>query len=143
MTNTETVTHSKRSIGIWLFSLLAGVFGLMTLKSGYAVLFIDGEARAAAGHYVPFVLWFNFISGFFYIIAAAGLWLMRPWSAWLSLLLAGCIVAVYAAFGLHIFNGGEYEMRTVVAMFIRSSVWIAIAFYSWRRFLISAGKGES
>ncbi|MBE9568394.1 MAG: hypothetical protein IMF14_06835 [Proteobacteria bacterium] len=133
--NIAKATASKRTIGIWLLSLIAGIFGVMTLKSGYSVLFIDGEARVAAGHYVPFVLWFNFISGFLYIITAAGLWLMRPWSAWLSLFLAVCIVAIYAAFGLYIFDGGEYEMRTVVAMLIRSSVWITIAFFTWQRFL--------
>lgn len=133
--NITTTKARKRGIGIWLFALLAGVFGLLTLKSGYSVLFIDGEARVAAGDYVPFVLWFNFISGFVYIIAAIGLWLMRSWSAWLSLILAVSIVVVYIAFGLHVFNGGEYEMRTVVAMLIRSGVWITIAFFSWHHFL--------
>lgn len=60
----------ERSIGIWLFSILALVFGLVTLKSGGSVLFIEGETRQAAGHYVPFVLWFNFIAGFAYVAAA-------------------------------------------------------------------------
>lgn len=132
---TNNLTASKPTIGIYLFSLLAIVFGLMTLKSGYFVLFVDGEARVAAGNYVPFVLWFNFFSGFLYIIAGLALWMMRPWSAWLSLLLAGSILAVYAAFGLHVFSGGEYEMRTVVAMFLRSLVWVSIAIFSWQRFL--------
>lgn len=130
-----TMTIQHRTISIWGFAILAAVFGLMTLKSGGAVLFFDGAARQAAGHYVPFVLWFNFISGFVYIIAAIGLWLLRPWSAWLSLLLAGAILAVFAAFGLHIFNGGEYEMRTVIAMFLRFAVWGVIAAFAWYRFL--------
>ena len=126
---------AKRSVGIWLFSLLAFIFGLMTLKSGGSVLFIDGEARLAAGHYVPFVLWFNFCAGFLYLITAFAIWLMRPWAAWLSIFLALTTIAIFAALGLYIFNGGEYEMRTVAAMTLRSTVWIIIAAFTWNRFL--------
>jgi len=124
-----------RSISIWVFSFVAVIFGILTLKSGYAVLFIDGEAREAAGNYVPSLLWFNFISGFFYIIAALGLWLMRSWSAWLSITIAGLIVIVFTLFGFHILNGGPYELRTVVAMFIRSTTWILISIFAWYKFL--------
>jgi hypothetical protein len=126
---------SQRTIGIWLFSLLAAVFGLLTIKSGGEVLFIDGEARLAAGHYVPFVLWFNFIAGFVYIAAAIALWMRRPWSAWLSIFLATGTLIVFALLGLHILNGGDYEIRTVTAMTLRSVVWMVIAAYSWQRFL--------
>ena len=126
---------SQRSIAIWAFSLLAFVFGLLTLKSGGSVLFFDGEARQAAGNYVPFVLWFNFLAGFVYLLTAISLWLMRPWAAWLSLLLAGSTLVIFAALGLYILNGGEYETRTIAAMALRSGVWIAIAAFTWRRFL--------
>ncbi len=125
----------QRSIAIRAFSLLAFVFGLLTLKSGGSVLFFDGEARQAAGNYVPFVLWFNFLAGFVYLVTAISLWLMRPWAAWLSLLLAGSTLVIFAALGLYILNGGEYEMRTVAAMALRSGIWLVIAFYTWRRFL--------
>jgi len=54
----------------WLISSLSIVaiqFGLMTIKEGGAVLLGNEAAVAAAGNYVPFVLWFNFLSGFAYI----------------------------------------------------------------------------
>ncbi len=130
-----TTAPSQRTLGIWVFSILAGAFGIMTLIAGGSVLFIDGEARQAAGHYVPFVLWFNFSAGFVYVVTAIGLWLMRPWAAWLSLLLAVSTVAIFAALDLHILNGGEYETRTVMAMTLRSGVWIAIAAFAWHRLL--------
>ena len=129
------MTTHNRTIGIWVFSLLAGIFGLLTIKSGGSVLFIDGEARLAAGHYVPFVLWFNFCAGFLYILAAIALWLMRTWSAWLSLLLAISTLLIFAILGLHILNGGEYETRTVIAMTLRSGIWTMIAFFTWNHFL--------
>ncbi len=50
-------------------SIVAVLFGLMTLKGGGGVLFGDEAARIAAGKYVPLLLWFNFLSGFVYIAA--------------------------------------------------------------------------
>ena len=126
---------TRRAISIWIFSLLAGVFGILTIKSGGSVLLVDDEARQAAGHYVPFVLWFNFSAGFVYVVTAIALWLMRPWAAWLSLLLACSTLTIFAALGLHILNGGEYETRTVAAMTLRSGIWIVIAAFAWNHFL--------
>ncbi|MCW8955519.1 MAG: hypothetical protein OQL09_01450 [Gammaproteobacteria bacterium] len=134
-----TTAVIKRSPGIWVFSILAAVFGLMTIKSGGAVLFFDGEARQAAGHYVPFVLWFNFSAGFVYLATAIALWLMRPWAAWLALFVAVFTLIIFAALGLYIVNGGEYEMRTVMAMTLRSGVWVMIAAFAWHRFLRHGG----
>lgn len=126
---------TTRTISIWAFSLIAIIFGIATIKSGGSVLFIDGEARLAAGNYVPFVLWFNFSAGFVYIITGVALWLLRPWSAWLSLLLAGSTLLVFVAFGLHVLNGGDYETRTVIAMTLRSTIWVMIAAYTCHHFL--------
>jgi hypothetical protein len=73
-------TNGKRVIWIRVIALIAIGFGLLTIKEGGAVLFFNGPARAAAGHYVPFVLWFNFVAGFAYLIAGVGLWLLRCWA---------------------------------------------------------------
>jgi len=43
---------SDRSIGIWMITSIAVVFGLLTIKSGGSVLFIDGTFREEAGNYV-------------------------------------------------------------------------------------------
>ncbi|MBP6655150.1 MAG: hypothetical protein KA182_09825, partial [Propionivibrio sp.] len=60
------------------------VFGLLTIFSGGTALFGDEAARAAVGNAVPFVLWFNFIAGFFYVLAGLGLLLKRRLAVWLS-----------------------------------------------------------
>lgn len=121
------MVKNKRPVWVWVLSLLAVAFGLLTLKSGGAVLFVDGPDRAAAGNYVPFVLWFNFIAGFFYIITGAGLWLRKDWAAPLAALVALATLMVFAALGVHILKGEAYEMRTVIAMTLRSTVWVVIA----------------
>jgi len=117
----------QRGIRIWAISLIAVAFGLMTLKEGGAVLFGDEAARTAAGHYVPFVLWFNFVAGFAYVIAGIGLWGQRRWAAWLAAAIAVTTAVTFALLGLHIYSGGAYEQRTVIAMSLRTLIWGVIA----------------
>ncbi len=105
----------------------------MTIKSGGSVLFVDGQARQAAGNYVDFVLWFNFSAGFFYVATGMAVYLEKAWTTFAAVTLATLTILVFSAFGIHIFNGGEYEVRTVYAMTLRSLVWIVIAAILWRR----------
>ena len=130
------MASDRRGPWIRVISMLAVVFGLMTLKEGGAVLFGSGEARTAAGNYVPFVLWFNFVAGFAYVVAGVGIWLQRRWAAGLALVIAAATALVFAAFGVHVLAGGDYELRTVVAMSLRTLVWAAIALIARRRLLL-------
>lgn len=116
-----------KPIRIWIISIIAMAFGLMTIKSGGLTLFVDGVDRAAAGNYVPFVLWFNFFAGFFYVVASIGLFMQKPWAVWMSIFLATATAIVFALFGVHVFNDGLYESRTIVAMSLRTTIWIIIA----------------
>lgn len=47
-----------------VLAVAAGVFSVLTIASGGMALFGSSTARAAYGSVVPFVLWFNFLSGF-------------------------------------------------------------------------------
>jgi hypothetical protein len=106
-------------------AVVAVLFGIATVASGGNVLF--GGGASAAGDYVPFVVWFNFAAGFFYVAAGYGLWRRRRWAAWLALALAVLTALAFAAFGWHVLGGGAFEARTVAAMALRTLVWIAIA----------------
>lgn len=121
---------SSRPRLVLVMAVVAVAFGLLTLKSGGSVLFVDGAARAAAGNYVPFVLWFNFLAGIAYVVAGIGLFLWRGWAVKLSLAIAVATVAVFAALGLHVLLGGEFEHRTIWAIGLRSMVWLSIAFFT-------------
>jgi hypothetical protein len=103
------------------------MFGLLTIVSGGRALFGGPAAGAAAGDAVPFVLWFNFLSGFVYALAGIGIALGRRWAVTLSIGLAATIAAVFALFGLYVLQGAAFEMRTVGAMSLRLIVWVAIA----------------
>lgn len=113
-------------------ALTAVVFGLLTIVSGGRALFGSTEVRAALGHTVPFVLWFNFLAGFLYVLAGTGLMWGKRWAAHLPLLLAISTLVVFAAFGVHVFSGGAYETRTLGAMTLRSLFWFALAAASFR-----------
>lgn len=120
-------SKQPRSRVITVLSIVAILFGLMTIKEGGSVLLGNEKAVAAAGNYVPFVLWFNFLSGFAYIVAGIGLWLQKSWAVWLAIVIAVGIAITFAAFGIHINSGGSFEQRTVVAMSVRTTVWFVIA----------------
>jgi hypothetical protein len=117
---------------IKLFAVVGVVFGLMTVVSGGTVLFGGAEARKLAGDYVPFVVWFNFIAGFFYVAAGAGLWRGSAWAVRLSFAIAVATLIVFGLFGVHVLGGGAYETRTVIALTVRSGLWFVIAFVANR-----------
>lgn len=127
-----TARRQQRGFRIWVISLVAVGFGLLTIREGGTILFGDAAARSAAGNYVPFVLWFNFVAGFAYVIAGAGLWMEQRWAAWLAVAIAAATALTFAAFGAHVVSGGLYEQRTVIAMSLRTLVWVAIAAIAWR-----------
>ena len=114
-------------------AVVAIAFGLLTIASGGVTLFGGDGPRQAAGAYVPFVLWFNFLAGFMYVLAGAGLWLQRRWAVNLAAGIAAATLLVFAAFEVHVLRGGAYEMRTVAAMTLRSVLWVAIAWLAGRR----------
>ncbi len=131
------MTARQHPHGLWLraIALVAIGFGLLTIKEGGMTLSGDAAAVAAAGNYVPFVLWFNFVAGFAYVVAGAGLWLRQRWAARLAIAIAVATALAFAAFGVHVASGGAYEQRTAIAMALRLLVWVAIAGFAWWRLL--------
>lgn len=116
----------KRPIWISVASIVAILFGLLTIKEGGSVLFTEA-GKNAAGNYVPFVLWFNFLAGFAYVVAGVALYKLKKFARPLVFAIAASTSIVFILFGIHILSGGAYEMRTVAAMTIRSTLWILIA----------------
>ncbi|MEZ5738259.1 MAG: hypothetical protein R3E68_01545 [Burkholderiaceae bacterium] len=123
-----------RSLSLKLMSLVAVVFGLLSIKEGGSVLFGDGVARAQAGQYVPFIVWFNFLAGFVYVGAGLALWWRNRIAAWLSIGIVVATVLAFAALGVFVAQGGGFEVRTVAAMALRTVIWLLIAIGAWKMF---------
>ncbi len=102
---------------------VAIAFGLLTVVSGGTTLLGALEMGAV----VLFALWFNTLAGLAYVVAGLGLWQGRRWAYPLSLAIFAATLLVFVAFGLHVAQGGTFEMRTAYAMTLRSAVWGAIA----------------
>ena len=115
----------------WM-AIAAIVFGALTVLTGGRALFGSLEPRADFGNTVPFVLWFNFLAGFVYIVAGTGLLLCRRWAVYTSLFVTVSTILVFVAFGVHVIGGGAFERRTIGALTIRSLFWIAVTIVSIR-----------
>lgn len=127
---------AKRSHWVGALALVALLFGLLTIASGGATLF-NAQARQMAGNIVAFILWFNFLAGFAYVIAGIGLWRLQRWSLWLSFAIAIITLVMFGLFGIEVLNGGLFEMRTVGAMSLRAIVWLAISVVAYKHFNVA------
>ncbi len=124
--------NQHRSLRILAIAAIA--FGALTVLSGGRALFGGDEARASLGNIVDFVLWFNFLAGFVYVLTGVGLWLNRAWSPWTASALAIATGFVAGAFAFRVLGGGAYEMRTVGALVSRLGFWMVVATVAVRSF---------
>lgn len=105
---------------ILLISLI--LFGVVTLFMSSSVLFDWFGIRAKEGHYIPFIVWANWLCGILYLVAAFGILRNKPWVR--MPLVGSLIVLVLAYMNLftHITTGGLYETKTIVAMAFRIGI---------------------
>ena len=113
-------------------AVFALVFGLLTVFSGGSVLFGPTEAQILAGNYIRFVVWFNFLAGAVYIVAAIGLWQGRVWAPKLAGVIAAATAITALGFVVLVLRGSAFEMRTVGALAFRFLFWTAIALIAGR-----------
>lgn len=116
-----------RSKSLTIAAIVALIFGALTVFSGGRALFGGADAAAAVGNAVGFVLWFNFLAGFAYMLAGVGLFLQHRPAVWISIAIFVSTALVGLAFGYHVMQGGAYEMRTFGAMILRTGVWAIIS----------------
>jgi hypothetical protein len=104
-------------------AMIAVVFGTLTVISGGRALF----GGADMGAVVPFVLRFNFVAGFAYVIAGYGLWRRASWARFAAIVIFTSTAFVFAAFLVQVLRGVPWEERTMGAMILRTLVWAWIA----------------
>lgn len=109
-----------------LLSLFIILFSFATVFSGGKALFSEA-GRTAAGEIVPYVLWYNFIAGFFYFVAGVAILKQHSCAKKVSSVLALTSSVVLIFLGVHILSGKAYETRTLVAMMFRSVFWVVVA----------------
>ena len=124
---TVSYPQPRLRLGRWALGATAVLFGVATLVEGGHVLFGGPAARQEAGNVVSFVLLFNFGAGFAYVLAGLAALLGGSWATWIARALAVATLVVVVAFGVHVLAGGPFELRTVIAMTLRSGFWVTQA----------------
>lgn len=125
MTSTTGFTRAAGVLGG-----VAVLFGIATVISGGSNMLALLQAPDSALKIVPFVLFFNFAAGFAYVAAGIGMILKRRWARKLAITIAAANVLVLAGLGAWILSDRPYEMRTVVAMSLRTMFWLAAGLVS-------------
>lgn len=127
------MTHQNQT-PIWkkAVAIFAIIFGMISLFKAGSILFGPQSAGDAAGNFVPFVVWFNFVAGGFYILAGFGIYLQRSWARWAAGGIALGTIIIAVAFVIRLMAGGAYEMQTVGALAIRAGFWSVVTLALWR-----------
>jgi hypothetical protein len=103
-------------------SYFAILFGVATIISGGQNLF-NQEVIQQQGHVVPVVLWYNFIAGIFYILAAFGVIKQKRIALRLTSLISSLNIVVFFYLIIHILDNGSFETKTLIAMSFRTTFW--------------------
>lgn len=115
-----------------LISLSATIFGLATITAGGSVIFFND---GAFGRVIPWVVWFNFFSGFIYVAASLYVWIDPRVAYKLSVYIFITTSVIFVLLGIHIASGLAYEKRTVAAMGFRWIVWAVISLIGYYVFV--------
>jgi len=115
---TTKLTFMKNTI-TGLGALASVLFGLLSVFTGGSVILDLFGMRKNHGDYVLFVVWANFLSGFFYVIASYGFLKMKNWTSPLLLSTLYLLVATSIALLIWVWNGSPYENKTLNIMSFR------------------------
>ncbi|HHS94901.1 MAG TPA: hypothetical protein ENK63_06165 [Rhodobacterales bacterium] len=108
-----------------ILSLVAGLFGAVTIFAASMVLF--GPGAALAGHTVALVLWVNLALGPVYILAAILLWRGHRGARPLAFAIAALTGLAALGFALAALRGAPVEPRTAGALALRIGFWLVFA----------------
>ena len=98
------------------------IFGGVTLFMSSSVLFDWFGIREKEGHFIPFVVWANWICGMLYLIAALGISRNQSWAKLLLIISLVILILTYFGLFIQINNGVPYETKTIGAMTFRIAV---------------------
>ena len=87
-----------------------------------SVLFDWFGIREKEGHFIPFVVWANWICGLLYLIAALGILRNQYWGKLLLIISLVILILTYIGLFIQINNGVPYETKTIGAMTFRIAV---------------------
>ncbi|RPG29350.1 MAG: hypothetical protein CBB72_015640 [Muricauda sp. TMED12] len=104
------------------------LFTTITLILSTSILLDILGIREQQGHYVPLIIWSNFLCGCLYILSIIGLFTHKKWSIVPMVLALFILVGAFFGLYFHIMDGGLYEDKTIMALFFRITLTLFLAF---------------
>jgi uncharacterized protein with PQ loop repeat len=103
------------------------LFTTITLFLSTSILLDIFGIREQQGHYVPLVIWSNFLCGWLYTLTIIGLFGSKKCSIVPMALALFVLVGAFFGLYIHIMDGGLYEDRTIMALFFRITLTLFFA----------------
>lgn len=116
---------------IWV-GVGAILFGLLTLKEGAQAIFVHQLRNSPEMTYVPFVVWFNFLSGFALIVTGVSFLLNQSFTRKIAVSTAAASWVCFFTLIAFIAMGGAHSERTPIAMTLRTLIWTGLAWGAYR-----------
>jgi hypothetical protein len=104
---------------IIIAGFVSALFGLLTLFAGGSVILNLFGMREKEGNYILFVVWANFICGFFYLFASYGFFKLKKWTTPLMKISIWILVAAFIVLIAWIIDDKPFENKTIVALTFR------------------------
>ena len=123
----------RRSL-IIILSLALAIIGIVSMFMTFSVIFDLFGIRKQEGNYIPMVVYGNFACSFLYLFASWYIFKENDLSTIYLILAVLLLLITYALMLYHIQSGKPYEMRTVYAMLVRTSLTIMYAAIAWYLF---------
>ncbi|MGV8993596.1 MAG: hypothetical protein ACOH1O_05790 [Flavobacterium sp.] len=122
----------KRNIR-YIAAFILTAFALLTLYISSSLIFDLNGVRAEEGDYVLIVVWANFICSILYLFSAYGFVNAKKQTILYLGVAILVLLSAFILFGIHIYTGGIYMTKTIVAMIFRIVVTVifgAVAYYT-------------
>ena len=103
------------------------LFTILTLFLSTSILLDVFGIREQQGHYVPLVIWSNFLSGCLYTLSLIGMFTHKKWSIVPMVLALFILVSAFLGLYIHVMDGGLYEDKTIMALFFRITLTLFFA----------------
>ena len=122
----------KSKIILNITGAIVAFLGVVTLFMSTSVIFGLFDIRRKEGNYVLFVVVANFICAFLYLAAAYGFLTRQKWTTLVLNVSVVVLIVTFIGLGIHIYSGGIYEHKTVVAMIFRTLLTIGFTLISFK-----------
>ncbi|NJN26917.1 MAG: hypothetical protein HC819_13515 [Cyclobacteriaceae bacterium] len=104
----------------------------MTLFMTTSVLLDLFGIRVLEGEYVEFIVWANFFSALGYLLSAWGFLKRAKWTTIVLAVVLLILIISFAALVILIYQGGNYETKTIYAMLFRIVLTLVFTLFSWK-----------